>query len=266
MLPSSGQRNTYKHLYFLEKAGSAKEFSAFSFSEWSYGTEVLGGDSAEDADCVKAQSFIWALRQSIEPRFKRPSLSGQPGCTYVTPVAWLELPPGRREMESSSITWSPLCVSIYARPAGMRELFIPLGTASSCFCHVCLSSHKVLRVVFPQEASVAYVVWERQRFAVLGERSPSRTYVVPNHREVTVYEEFLLTNYQCNVSALFLLCKMSEPWFSFTYMTPVGLEAWPHPEICGKHGQLSSYLKTIHLRTRKCKTPVLPWYFRQLWN
>lgn len=39
------------------------------------------------------------------------------------------------------------------------------------------------------------------------------TYFLSNHWEVTIYEEFVLTNYQCKVSAnpLVLLCKMSEP-------------------------------------------------------
>lgn len=42
---------------FFETRASAGEISAFIFIEWSSGSEILG-DSAEDRDYVKAQSFI----------------------------------------------------------------------------------------------------------------------------------------------------------------------------------------------------------------
>lgn len=47
MLPSSEQWNTYKHLYFSERDGLQESFKPL-FSEWSYGIEVLGRNSAED--------------------------------------------------------------------------------------------------------------------------------------------------------------------------------------------------------------------------
>lgn len=131
------------------------------------------------------------LRQRIEPRFKKLSLSGQQGHALgVTPAAWLELPPGRREivrvLQHNLI--SPVCIPIWLASRHERGVHHPLRHRFQLLflCATFAPTAMRWRGLFPKESLCRVCGLATEEGLLSLEKGVLlATYFLSNHQEVT---------------------------------------------------------------------------------